>query len=93
MLGLLLERQQLYRGAAEAFETAQRLLEADEDSTLSDMVHSNHGRVLVQLQQFEDAICQYQNVKKADFVTQCGLSVAYFKGKCCDTVTMEHGCL
>jgi tetratricopeptide (TPR) repeat protein len=85
MLGLLLERQQLYRGAEEAFEAAQRLLETAEDSTLSDMLYSNRGRVLVQLQQYEKAVCLYQQVKKPDFSTQCGLSVAYFKGKCCDT--------
>lgn len=81
MLGLLLERQQLYRGAAEAFRTAQKLLDSGEDSTLNDMVYSNHGRVLVQLHQYEDAICQYQQVKKADFITQCGLSLAYYKGE------------
>lgn len=81
MLGLLLERQQLYRGAAEAFERAQKLLKTDEDSALSDMVHSNHGRILVQLHQYEDAICHYQEVKKADFIIQCGLSLAYYKGE------------
>jgi hypothetical protein len=81
MLGLLLERQQLYRRAAKAFEAAQKLLETTEDATLSDMVYSNYGRVLVQLQQYEEAICVYQQVKKSDFSAQCGLSVAYFKGK------------
>jgi predicted negative regulator of RcsB-dependent stress response len=81
MLGLLLERQQLHRGAVEAFKAAQQLLERDEDSTLSDMVHSNLGRVLVHLHQYEEAICQYQKVKKADFITHCGLSLAYYKGK------------
>jgi tetratricopeptide (TPR) repeat protein len=88
MLGLLLERQQLYCRAAKAFEAAQKLLETAEDTTLSDMVYSNHGRVLVQLHQYEKAICVYQQVKKPDFSTQCGLSVAYFKGKHYDTV---HG--
>ena len=82
MLGLLLERQHLYRGAVKAFEAAQKLLETVQDATLSDMVYSNYGRVLVQLQQYEEAICVYQQVKKPDFSTQCGLSVAYFKGKC-----------
>ncbi|PNF23763.1 hypothetical protein B7P43_G16832 [Cryptotermes secundus] len=81
MLGFLLERQQLYRGAAEAFETALQLLATDEDSTLRDIVLNNHGRVLVYLQRYEEAICQYQKIKKADFITQCGLSVAYFKAK------------
>lgn len=81
MLGLLLERQQLYCRAAKAFEAAQKLLETAEDTTLSDMVYSNHGRVLVQLHQYEKAICVYQQVKKPDFSTQCGLSVAYFKAK------------
>ncbi|XP_069681678.1 tetratricopeptide repeat protein 37 [Periplaneta americana] len=79
MLGLLLERQKLYRGAAGAFEAALKLLEADSDSTLSDMVHSNLGRVLVELQRYSEAIQQYQAVQKADFVTQCGLAMAYFK--------------
>lgn len=86
MLGFLLERQQLYRGAAEAFEMALQLLATDEDSTLRDIVLNNHGRVLVYLQRYEEAICQYQKIKKADFITQCGLSVAYFKGKYCDAV-------
>lgn len=81
MLGLLLERQHLYRTAVKAFEAAQKLLETAEDATLSDMVYSNYGRVLVQLQQYEEAIRAYQQVKKPDFSTQCGLSVAYFKGK------------
>jgi tetratricopeptide (TPR) repeat protein len=85
MLGLLLERQQLYRTAVKAFEAAQKLLETAEDATLSDMVYSNYGRVLVQLQQYEEAICVYQQVKKPDFSTQCGLSVAYFKGEQYDT--------
>lgn len=86
MLGFLLERQQLYRGAAEAFEMALQLLETDEDSTLRDIVLNNHGRVLVYLQRYEEAICQYQKIKTADFITQCGLSVAYFKGKHCGVV-------
>ena len=82
MLGLVLERQQLYQGAVEAFEEALKLLDVNgEDYTLHDMVHSNYGRVLVQLQHYEDALQQYQEVKKADFVTQCGVAVAYFKGK------------
>jgi tetratricopeptide (TPR) repeat protein len=89
MLGLLLERQKLYRTAAKAFEAAEKLLETAEDATQSDMVYSNHGRVLVQLQQYEKAICVYQQVKKADFSTQCGLSVAYFKGRHYDTVCVE----
>lgn len=89
MLGFLLERQQLYCGAAEAFEMALQLLETDEDSTLRDIVLNNHGRVLVYLQRYEEAICQYQKVKEADFIAQCGLSVAYFKGKQCDVVDMR----
>ena len=88
MLGLLLERQHLYRRAVKAFEAAQKLLETAEDATLRDMVYSNCGRVLVQLQQYEEAICVYQQVKKPDFSTQCGLSVAYFKGKCYDIAHM-----
>ncbi|PSN51235.1 Tetratricopeptide repeat protein 37 [Blattella germanica] len=79
MFGLLLERQQLYQGAAQAFELALRVLDNSKDDTLSDMVRSNYGRVLVQLQQYEDAINQYKEVKKADTVTQCGLALAYFK--------------
>lgn len=89
MLGFLLERQQLYRGAAEAFEMALQLLETDEDSTLRDIVLNNHGRVLVYLQRYEEAICQYQKIKKADFIAQCGLSVAYFKGKHTSVVVVE----
>jgi uncharacterized protein HemY len=86
MLGFLLERQQLYRGAAEALEMALQLLETDEDSTMRDIVLNNHGRVLVHLQQYEAAICQYLKIKEADFIMQCGLSVAYLKGKQCDVL-------
>ena len=81
MLGLILERRQLYQGAAEAFEAALHTLEKSKDCALLDIVHSNYARVLVQLQHYEQAIQQYQQVKKADFVTQCGLALAYFKGK------------
>jgi tetratricopeptide (TPR) repeat protein len=89
MLGFLLERQQVYRGAAQAFEMALQLLETDEDSSLRDMVLNNHGRVLVHLQQYEAAICQYLKIKKADFIAQCGLSIAYFKGREYDVIDME----
>lgn len=81
MLGLLLERQKLYRGAVKAFAKSVELLKAKGDVALLDLIRSNYGRVLVQLGDYEDAIKQYQEVKEPSFYTQCGLACAYFKGK------------
>nr|CAD7400214.1 unnamed protein product [Timema poppensis] len=81
MLGLLLERQRLYRGAAEAFESALNLLQSEEQLSVRDKVLGNYGRVLVQLQRYDEAIKSYQQVKQANFYTQCGLALAYFKAE------------
>nr|CAD7458188.1 unnamed protein product [Timema tahoe] len=81
MLGLLLERQRLYRGAAEAFESALNLLQSEENLSVRDKVLGNYGRVLVQLQRYDEAIKSYQQVKQANFYTQCGLALAYFKAE------------
>nr|CAD7589451.1 unnamed protein product [Timema genevievae] len=81
MLGLLLERQRLYRGAAEAFESALNLLQSEEQLSVRDKVLGNYGRVLVQLQRYDEAIESYQQVKQANFYTQCGLALAYFKAE------------
>ncbi|XP_046996555.1 tetratricopeptide repeat protein 37 [Schistocerca americana] len=81
MLGLLMERQQLYGTAAAAFCKALQLLESEEGDEKRDIVFANYGRVLVQLQQYDAAIKSYLQVKKATFKTQCGLAVAYFKAE------------
>ncbi|XP_063225938.1 superkiller complex protein 3 [Bacillus rossius redtenbacheri] len=81
MLGLLLERQKLYGGAARAFEKALGLLASKDEVSLQDQVLENHGRVLVQLQKYDEAIRSYQQIKQASFHSQCSLAVAFFKAE------------
>lgn len=80
MLGLLMERQQIYNLSKQAFKNAYELLFHCEDSEERDLICNNYGRLLVQLQDYDRAIEVYKQIKKATFKSQSGLAVAYFKG-------------
>ncbi|KAG8237939.1 hypothetical protein J437_LFUL017313 [Ladona fulva] len=80
MLGILLERQKLYKGARQAFGKALSLSENSEEDKVVDIIRNNYARVLVSVGSFEEAAKQYLAIKNPDYVTQCGLAQAYLKG-------------
>ncbi|KZC12335.1 PREDICTED: tetratricopeptide repeat protein 37 [Dufourea novaeangliae] len=76
--GLLLERQKLYRSAAEQFAVAVQTSVNEE----KDMVCLNLGRVLIQLKKYTEAVTFCQAVRgKADYNSQCHLALSLFKAK------------
>ncbi|XP_067002861.1 tetratricopeptide repeat protein 37 [Anabrus simplex] len=79
--GLLMERQKLYNLAGAAFARALKLLEGEKNPELPDKVRCNYGRILVQLQKYDEAIQCYREIRQASFVSQCGLALAYFKAE------------
>lgn len=83
MLGLLLERKQLYKGSAEAFYKALELLgERNENNTSRlDKILLNYSRVLSNMDRYEEAIKHLKLIKIPTFANQCELAFAFFKAK------------
>ncbi|KAL0279062.1 UNVERIFIED_CONTAM: hypothetical protein PYX00_000699 [Menopon gallinae] len=89
MLGLLLERQKLYNPSCKAFQNAVSLLissprdksQGDEQTDILDKALLNYGRSLTNVGKPEEAIEVLKQIRKANFVNQCALALAYFKAK------------
>ncbi|XP_076315267.1 tetratricopeptide repeat protein 37 [Tachypleus tridentatus] len=79
MLGLVLERERLYRGASWAFKMSLLLLEGDSSDEIIDKVRTNYGRVLAQVGQNDEALKQFLQVKNMDLAAYCGLALTYQK--------------
>ncbi|XP_054277686.1 tetratricopeptide repeat protein 37-like [Macrosteles quadrilineatus] len=77
MLGCLLERQGLYGPAVQALSRAVKHVSADH----KDKVMANFARVLLKAGKTEDAVQVYRGIGKFDIHSQCGLSLALYKGK------------
>ncbi|CAG5092823.1 Similar to TTC37: Tetratricopeptide repeat protein 37 (Homo sapiens) [Cotesia congregata] len=75
-LGLLLEREKLYKLAAHEYSVGLKL--GKEDSQ-EDHVRVNLARVLVQMGKFDEAIEVCQRIKIASFNSHCQLALALFK--------------
>jgi len=76
-LGLLMERQGLLEGAAEALERSLALVVGN--VTQSDKVENNLGRVYTKLGKYDEAIQHYRSIKNTTFYSQVGLALSYFK--------------
>ena len=81
MLGLLLERLNLFRGAQTAFQKGfeEAVLQGSE-ARLLDAIRCNLGRVLISLKDYEKAIEILLNVNHPSFASQSGLALALYKG-------------
>ncbi|XP_003703191.3 superkiller complex protein 3 [Megachile rotundata] len=75
--GLLLERQKLYKSAAEQFAAAICISTNEEQ----DFVCINLARVLLQLAKYDEAIKFCQAVKGITYNSQCYLALALFKAE------------
>ncbi|CAK9797777.1 Tetratricopeptide repeat protein 37 [Anthophora plagiata] len=75
--GLLLERQKLYKSAAEQFAAALCISTNDE----KDLVCVNLARVLIRLRKYTEAIKLCQTVKRASYNSECHLALALFKAE------------
>ncbi|XP_057320439.1 SKI3 subunit of superkiller complex protein [Microplitis mediator] len=75
-LGLLLERQKLFKLAAHEYSVALKL---GKDDSQEDHIRVNLARVLVQMGQFNEAIDICQHIKTASFSSHCQLALALFK--------------
>lgn len=82
MLGLLLERQNMFRSAQAAFQKGyeEALLQGAQSQQL-DALRCNLGRVLTNLQDYEQAINTLQSVNVPTFASQSALALALFRGK------------
>ncbi|KAJ1530355.1 hypothetical protein ONE63_005267 [Megalurothrips usitatus] len=82
MLGLLLERQRLFRSARSAFQKGleEALLQKSEPQYL-DAIRCNLGRVLTNLQDYQQSIDVLKNVNHPSFASQSGLALALFKAQ------------
>lgn len=75
--GLLLERQRLYRSAAEQFAAAV----CNSNKEANDLVCVNLARVLIRLKKYNEAIKLCQAVTNATYNSQCHLALALFKAE------------
>ncbi|XP_034193237.1 superkiller complex protein 3 [Osmia lignaria lignaria] len=73
--GLLLERQKLYKSAAEQFAAAVCVCTNEE----KDSVCINLARVLLQLAKYDEAVKFCQAVKETTYNSQCYLALSLFK--------------
>ncbi|XP_058800397.1 tetratricopeptide repeat protein 37 [Phymastichus coffea] len=76
--GLLLERQKLYKSAAEMFSNALKYLEDDKHK---DEISVNLARVMVQQEKYEDAVKICLGIKEANFASHCQLALSLFKAE------------
>lgn len=83
MLGLLSERMDLKRTAANAFRRAL-YLSTEENK---DKAKVNYGRILFKLGDLEKSIEIFNSVKAATFTSGSGLALSLFKGK---SFTMKY---
>ncbi|XP_076474936.1 tetratricopeptide repeat protein 37 isoform X2 [Bombus vancouverensis nearcticus] len=75
--GLLLERQRLYKSAAEQFAVAV----CNSTKNEKDLVSINLARVLIRLKRYNEAIKLCQGVENINYNSQCNLALALFKAK------------
>ncbi|XP_076247155.1 superkiller complex protein 3 [Calliopsis andreniformis] len=73
--GLLLERQKLYKSAAEQFAVAMSLCHGDDKN----LVCINLARVLIQLKKYNEAIKLCLTCKEINYNSQCHLALSLFK--------------
>ena len=75
--GLLLERQRLYKSAAEQFAVAV----CNSTKNEKDLVSINLARVLIRLKRYNEAIKICQGVANINYNSQCNLALALFKAQ------------
>ncbi|KAF3430707.1 hypothetical protein E2986_08054 [Frieseomelitta varia] len=73
--GLLLERQKLYKSAAEQFAVAV----CNSTKNEKDLVSINLARVLIRLKKYNEAIKLCRTVTNVNYNSQCHLALALFK--------------
>lgn len=78
ILGLLLERQKLYKPASCEFTEALKF--TDDDNQL-DKIRINLARVLVQMGDYEGAVAVCCAIKSPSFTSHCQLALALFKAE------------
>ncbi|XP_034246747.1 tetratricopeptide repeat protein 37 [Thrips palmi] len=82
MLGLLLERQNMFRSAQTAFQKGfEEALLLGADSQHLDAIRCNLGRVLTNLLDYDQAINTLQKVNAPTFASQSALALALFKAQ------------
>lgn len=74
--GLLLQRQKLYKSAAEQFAVAV----CNSINNKKDLVCVNLAHVLIKLKKYNEAIKLCQTVQNINYNSQCHLALALFKG-------------
>lgn len=81
MLGLLLERQRIFCSARAAFQKGleESLLQNSDPQEL-DAIRCNLGRVLINLQDYQQSIDVLKTVNHPSFASQSSLALALFKG-------------
>ncbi|XP_013777093.1 tetratricopeptide repeat protein 37-like [Limulus polyphemus] len=79
MLGLVLERERLYKGACWAFKMSLLLLEEENCDEIIDKVRTNYGRLLALIGQNDEALEQFSQVKNMDLAAYCDLALTYQK--------------
>ncbi|KAM3963155.1 superkiller complex protein 3 [Aphomia sociella] len=75
ILGILQERNGLYRSAYNSYQKALDC--ADEDK--KNITHLNLGRILLRLGKYDEAIKCYKAITEASLDSTCGLALALFK--------------
>ncbi|XP_013407175.1 tetratricopeptide repeat protein 37 isoform X1 [Lingula anatina] len=80
MYGLLLERQGLYKLAAQAMGNAVKLIDFVQDQDKRNVIHSNYARVLCHVDQATEAVAQYQLIQPLNrYEDVCGLALALYR--------------
>ncbi|KAF7996121.1 hypothetical protein HCN44_010377 [Aphidius gifuensis] len=78
ILGLLLERQELYKPASREFTEA---LKFTDDNKKLDKIRINLTRVLVQMGDYKEAVAVCCGVKSPSFTSHCQLALSLFKAE------------
>ncbi|XP_066601814.1 superkiller complex protein 3 [Prorops nasuta] len=76
--GLLLERQKLYKSAAQQFTSMLNLCKDEH----KDAARINLSRILIVLGKYTEAIKLCKGIKNKSFTSQCHLALALFKAEC-----------
>ncbi|KAK3911004.1 Tetratricopeptide repeat protein 37 [Frankliniella fusca] len=82
MLGLLLERLKLFQSAQKAFQRGleEAILQGSESVPMN-AIRCNLGRVLVNLKDYQQAVCILQAITVPSFASQSELALALFKAE------------
>lgn len=76
----------LHKSSAEAFKRALVLyrsqkIETDAQYDILDKILLNYGRVLAKLKQYDEALANFNNIKKVNIANQCEKAFTYFRAE------------